>query len=254
MKRLLTLGLGLFLAVLATTPAQAQPCGYFPCGNPLSVSLLVNRTTNVGNVTVSNDSSFLYVKYTATAPNLLTGLHLSVATSLNGIPHQSSGAPKVSSFPLSATFKPGVSTYTFAIPMSQFSFGQQLYIAAEAELLKPSSSSSTHSGGSSGDDDGCDDSEHHSSSVVEDEAGGGSTYLSEDKTGSGGYGGHDDGGDDCTSGSHGSSIVKHDGGSDDGHCGCNNGTQLVAWGNGTRFPNSSDAMYFKYTVQTCGGE
>jgi hypothetical protein len=250
MKRLLTLVLGLALATLGVASAQAQPCGFFPCGNPLSVSLLVNRTTNVGSVTVSNDASFIYVNYTATAPNLLTGLHLAVATSLNGIPHSSSGAPTVSSFSRAATFKPGVSTYTFAIPVSQFNFGQQLYIAAEAELLKPSSGSSTNHSGSHGGDDGCDDNEHHYS-VVSDPTVGGSPAVAGNKTGSGG--GHDD---DCENGSQGSSIVKHDGGgSDDGHCGCSGGgTQLVAWGNGTRFSGSQDAMYFKYTVQACGGE
>jgi hypothetical protein len=231
------------LALAAVAPLQAQPCRYLPCGSPMTVDLKVNRSSTVGSVTISNDNSFVYVNYTAQPGYLLTSLNLAVKTSLNAIPHSSSGAPQVSSFPYAATFNPGVSTYSFAIPRSTFPATGQLYVAAEAVVF--ATAANRH--GSGGGDDDCDD---HRATVAGDSTdAGGSTYQAEasvdgsvDKHNSGG-------GDDC---SDRSIFAKTYGGHDDDDCSCTSG--LVAWGNGTRFQGSRDAMYFKYTLQGCGGE
>lgn len=231
------------LALAAVAPLQAQPCRFLSCGGPMMVDLKVNRSAVVGNVTVSSDSVAIYVNYTAAAGYLLTDLNLSVTSSFNAIPRSSSGAPRVSSFPYAATFKPGVSSYFFTIPVAGFPAGTQLYIAAEAEVIR--TTSANRNGG--GYDDDCDDRSH---SIVGETGSGERAYAEEsaDKHGSGGYD------DDCDDRGH--SIVGKTGSSGGygDHCGCSGSNSLVAWGNGTRFSGSQDAMYFKYTVPTCGGE
>ncbi|WP_395043220.1 hypothetical protein [Flavobacterium sp.] len=69
-----------------------------------------------GNVTIGNNSDFLYVDYNANENWHFTELHLYVGP-LSGVP-QKNGNPIPGQFPYKVTFNQLTSNYTFEIPMA----------------------------------------------------------------------------------------------------------------------------------------
>ncbi|MEA2692603.1 MAG: hypothetical protein QOJ16_1990 [Acidobacteriota bacterium] len=121
-------------------PAQAV------CGSPVVTPLYAGQTLNAGTVTVSNDASYIYVRYTTNDPWEISDAHLAVASSLAGIPQTKKGNPIPGHFAYSAIFNPEVTDYTFTIPIGSFFPGQTLYVAAHAVVQAPSGSGGTQTG------------------------------------------------------------------------------------------------------------
>lgn len=121
-------------------PAQAV------CGSSVVTPLYAGQTLNAGTVTVSNDGSYIYVRYTTNDPWEISDAHLAVAGSLAGIPQTKKGNPIPGHFAYSAIFNPEVTDYTFTIPIGSFLPGQTLYVAAHAVVQAPSGSGGTQTG------------------------------------------------------------------------------------------------------------
>jgi len=93
------------------------------------------RYLKVGTVTVWNDGTYLYVKYSLSKCYLvLFKTHLAVATSLEGIPQTKTGNPIPGQFPYQTTHCPPVKEYTYTIELGEWEVGTELYIAAHAEV------------------------------------------------------------------------------------------------------------------------
>jgi hypothetical protein len=114
--------------------------------DPSVTELMAGQHVDVGDVSVWNDGEYLYVKYVIDAdltpddpsddgvPTLITETHLQVATSLDGIP-QKKDNPIPGHFDYSTELDPGVTEYTYEIPLT-WDAGTELYIAAHAVVQK----------------------------------------------------------------------------------------------------------------------
>jgi hypothetical protein len=222
---------------LCSAVAQAQPClppltPDCPLQQKFSTPLLAHGTIPAGFVTVSNDTTNLYVTF-ATIPDwTIARADVAVAKTLAGIP-QSNGQPDIKHFPYSKTFCPGATCVIFTIPLGTIKQGDMLFIAAHASLDSPTQghkqawaagtlfpgSAACKPGGGCGDD--------HSGLGMGTSNGGGecddSTSRPRDLISNGGGG--DDEGDRCDGesdhhGEHGDAIIViNNGGGDDDHGG-----------------------------------
>lgn len=101
-------------------------------------SLLAGQYSNIGQVCVSNDNDFLYVKYQTQDEWLLNDLHLYVGTSLAALPVTKKGNPKIGNFPYS---EEGVNTnyFEFKLPLSTLGIltcGADIVVAAHASVQR----------------------------------------------------------------------------------------------------------------------
>lgn len=120
--------MALLWSLLFAVTAWAQDC----------FSLLAGQYTNIGQVCVSNDKDFLYVKYQTQDEWLLNDLHLYVGTSLDALPVTKKGNPKIGNFPYS---EEGVNTnyFEFKLPLSilgTIDCGASISIAAHASVQR----------------------------------------------------------------------------------------------------------------------
>ncbi|MFX1562173.1 MAG: hypothetical protein ACFFDP_02570 [Promethearchaeota archaeon] len=97
--------------------------------------LIAGQHIDVGSVTVWNDGTFLYVKYSTADCWVLTETHLAVATSLEGIPQTSNDNPILGKFSYRTMHDPLVTEYTYVIDLDGWDAGTELYIAAHAVVL-----------------------------------------------------------------------------------------------------------------------
>lgn len=130
------------LAVAVLLPLAWATAAHAQCSQ--STPLIAGQHIDSGLVTVNNDGSNLTITYETFAPWVMTEIHAAVADSVAGLPHNKKGNPVPGQFPYSATFNPGVSSYTVTIPLTGFDVGDTIYIAAHAAVSSPGS------GGSSG--------------------------------------------------------------------------------------------------------
>ena len=104
----------------------------FANGGPppeLVTGLVVGRKEMpVGNITVWDNGTSLYVKYETTGCWHLVETHLAVATSLEEIPQTKKGNPIPGHFPYSNYHDPMVQEYTYEVDLDD----DELYIAAHA--------------------------------------------------------------------------------------------------------------------------
>jgi hypothetical protein len=126
MKRLL---IAVALGLLSCAAALAQ-C----IGNPLNVALVANGSTNEGSVSVTNDSTNIYITVTTAGTATMSQLAAALGATLADIPQTANQTPIVSQFPYTETFSPPATTYTFTIPQGSLSAGSTVYIAVEATL------------------------------------------------------------------------------------------------------------------------
>ena len=98
--------------------------------------LIAGQHTVVGNVHVSHQGPDLIITYTTDGCWLITETHLAVATSLNGIPHNNKGNPKIGHFQYKSEHDPGEDVVTHTIHLVDLglspSYSGLLYIAAHA--------------------------------------------------------------------------------------------------------------------------
>ena len=136
MKRILFPILTLVLAIGLTLP-MATPVAAHTAGDPQVSTLLAGQTIDVGNVSVWNDTDYLWVKMSIDAPDWrMTETHLAVATSLAAIPQTGSGNPKVGKFPYKMEYDPADVEKIYLIPLNSWTPGTTLYIAAHAVVVQ----------------------------------------------------------------------------------------------------------------------
>ena len=103
-----------------------------------TVDLLAGGDQVVGNVTVYNDSTNIYVKYMTFDDWLLNETHVHVAEELVDIPQTNKGNPTVGQFNNSTKHEPCVDEYIYTIPLSEIPLtlesGTDIIIAAHAAL------------------------------------------------------------------------------------------------------------------------
>ncbi|MBC2748331.1 MAG: hypothetical protein HF975_15285 [ANME-2 cluster archaeon] len=88
---------------------------------------------DVGNVTVTNNATHIFVEFTTIEGWLLNETHLHIANeSEEGIPQTKKGNPKVGQFDNSEEHEPCVDGYTYVIPLNELS--GEVYIAAHAAV------------------------------------------------------------------------------------------------------------------------
>jgi len=135
--------LGVAIGLAAASPAHAQAV----CGSPMQTTLVAGQHYVGGLITISNDSSNIYVKYETYAPWLMSEAHVAVATTLAGIPQTKGGNPIPGRFSYSATFDPEVSSYVFTVPLSSLgSSVSSLFVAAHAIVQAPQNEGGAQTG------------------------------------------------------------------------------------------------------------
>jgi hypothetical protein len=123
--------------VFAAVPVKASP-------DLVETTLYAGQTIDVGTVTVLDDGSYLYVKYSTTGGWYLTETHLAVVVAAGDypseIPQTKTGNPIPGRFPYKMTHNPAVTEYTYTIEFSKIGAkaGDTLYIAAQAEVIRVS--------------------------------------------------------------------------------------------------------------------
>ena len=96
--------------------------------------LFAGQTINAGSVTVTNDSSFIYVTYLTANGYTLTQTHLYVGNCAL-IPVNNPGNPIPGQFPYKSTHS-NLTSYTYAVPISAIGINNCGCIAAHAVVVK----------------------------------------------------------------------------------------------------------------------
>ena len=94
--------------------------------------LYADQEYRVGELHVSNDSSYLYVEYYLDAGFDMSVSHLHISTSLSGIPQTGGGNPKIGHFEYSEEYDPRVENDLFQIDWDSDWDNEELCIAAHA--------------------------------------------------------------------------------------------------------------------------
>ncbi len=151
MKAIVKLSILLIISLLVLTACETSPNFTEPeimqsIMNIKSVNLnqsseyplWAGQNIDTGNLYVSNDAQNLYVSYVTENGWKLKATHMHVATSLAGIPKNKQGVPVPGKFAFSSSHNPYITEYTYQIPLSSLglSFGQNIVVAAHAEVLK----------------------------------------------------------------------------------------------------------------------
>ncbi|MFX0030157.1 MAG: hypothetical protein ACFE8B_13180 [Candidatus Hermodarchaeota archaeon] len=115
--------------------------------SPFITDLFAGQNIPVGHVIVWNDADYLHVKYLIDddltpddpsddgVPTLIYETHLHVAESIDGIPQTKKGNPIPGKFDYNTEHNPGVSEYTYQIPLV-WDLDFELSIAAHAVVQK----------------------------------------------------------------------------------------------------------------------
>ena len=112
----------LALALLTSVGAQAQQCTIS------SVSLVAGQHNYAGTVSVARAGSDICVTYATEGGWKISETHLSISSSVAGIPQTGSGNPKPGQFAYSTSHRPAVSTFTYCVASPTGVF----YVAAHA--------------------------------------------------------------------------------------------------------------------------
>src|SRR5207253_2845460 len=118
------------------------------CG-ATTAAFMAGQTTNAGTVSVGNDDTNLYVTITTTGGWTLRETHIAAAKTVAGIPHNKPGNPVPGQFPVKATNAAGTTTYTatFSLASLGVTTGQNVVVAAHADVANGSSSEGAWSAG-----------------------------------------------------------------------------------------------------------
>lgn len=103
------------------------------CGDITTVTLYAGQTIDAGTVTIWNDSTDLYVKFSTTGGWVMNETHVHVAATVDGIP-QRNGNPIPGQFAYKTVHDPAVTEYTYKIALDEFVGGQSIVVAAHASL------------------------------------------------------------------------------------------------------------------------
>jgi hypothetical protein len=103
---------------------------------PFVTDLIAGQTMDVGDVSVWNDATHLYVRYATAGDWSMTYTHLHVAIALDEIP-QKNGNPTPGHFDHTTEHDPACTEYTYAVPLDGWMPASELYIAAHADVIGP---------------------------------------------------------------------------------------------------------------------
>jgi len=99
--------------------------------------ILAGQSIDVGDIGISFTWDYIYVEYTVTAPWYLTEVHVQVATTLEGIPHNDNSGMIPGQFFYNREFDEYKSTWLVAYPNTdEFRDASDLYVAAHCALVK----------------------------------------------------------------------------------------------------------------------
>src|SRR5215216_169551 len=126
MKRIFYLTITL-LAIMALMPLPGLAATQ---SDPFIVDLIAGQHTDVGDIKVWDDGTYLYVEYETVDPWCLKETHLAIGSSLEDIP-QANGNPIPGQFPYKTDHN-CASSFTYRIPLTWDTC--QLYIAAHAAI------------------------------------------------------------------------------------------------------------------------
>lgn len=113
------------------------------CG-PAVEYKLTDMNHTIGKVSVANDAEHVYVTYSVTAADwFISDTRLAVARTYADVPQDAYGNPLPWSFPWFGEHEPVITSYTYAIPLSQLGVapGQQVIVAAMAGVVHPTTAS-----------------------------------------------------------------------------------------------------------------
>lgn len=114
-------------------PAEVEPCG-----EVTEVALVAGQSEIVGTVTVANDQDHLYVTYELEPGWTLASTHLEAASSLDDVPTNGPGNPVVGHFAHSETHSNvGAFTYEIRLDALPVAHGEEVFIAAHADVHDP---------------------------------------------------------------------------------------------------------------------
>lgn len=121
--------------ITTTTTPNVYYDEYSSGGCPTtSTPLIAGQHINAGNVSVSNDDTYIYVTYNAENGYVLTETHLFVGD-CEAIPVTNSGNPSPGQFPYKNSHD-DCTTYTYKVPIAMIPVGSCGCIAAHAALVK----------------------------------------------------------------------------------------------------------------------
>ena len=116
----------------------------YDASNPWRTDLIADggsdaTKVDIGDVLVWNDSEDIYVRYLIINPAdprenwCISKTHLAAATTLAGLPKNSSGNPVIGKFPYKTTHEPCVTDFTYTIPLNSWVPGTELFLASHAD-------------------------------------------------------------------------------------------------------------------------
>jgi hypothetical protein len=104
-----------------------------------TVNLIAGQHINVGSITVSNDLSNIYIKFSTTGEWYLQKTHLFVGNQ-SQLPINRGGNPQIGQYPYQTQHSPIVQEYIYTLPLELFE--STVTISAHAEVVKLNSSNS----------------------------------------------------------------------------------------------------------------
>lgn len=117
----------------ATNGNTNSALDYYYCGD---VKTVIQRTANdfdIGNVTISNNFSFIQVTYSISGNWILDKTRIYIGAESN-IPLNNNGTPKISQFPYQLTHPWDTEVYTLKIPRGLLN--GTIVVIAQADVLK----------------------------------------------------------------------------------------------------------------------
>jgi len=134
----------LMVALVLALAIPAAPAAAATESDPFVTDLLAGQNIDVGDVSVWNDDTNLYVKYETTGGWMMTETHLHIAMDETTIPQTTGGKngkgtvgnPIPGHFDYGDCYDPSVTEDTFTIDLDGWAPGTPLYIAAHAVVQK----------------------------------------------------------------------------------------------------------------------
>jgi hypothetical protein len=108
-------------ALAIAGPAAAQTC----------TDLIAGQQYVAGTVCGQEANGTLYVTYSTNADWVMTETHMATGMALADVPQTRAGNPKNGAFPFAGTYKPGVGTVTYTVPLGDV----QLFCDASGTVL-----------------------------------------------------------------------------------------------------------------------
>jgi len=109
------------------------------CGTSFETTLLAGQNINAGTVIVSNNNHELSITYISTEDWSLHNTSLDIAVELSDIPVNRAGAPQIGLFNHKKSHDENTFQYTYTFKLEELGVepGQQIFIAAHADIVHP---------------------------------------------------------------------------------------------------------------------